>query len=97
MNMQQRVERLERENRRMKHFGLATIGVVLLASVTMGAARKNFSAFDWVSAYGFILRDERARDRGGLIYDPKIGPYFCLKDEDGNTKVRITRDKLERD
>lgn len=97
MNLEERVERLERENRRLKHVGIAVVAVVLLTSVAMGAARKNYSAFDWVSAYGFTLRDERTRDRGGLAYDPKIGPYFCLKDENGKTKVRITLEQVTRD
>jgi hypothetical protein len=95
MNLQERVERLERENCRMKRFGFTLIAIAMLAGVAMGAARKNYTAFDWVSAYGFTLRDSRARDRGGLLYDPSIGPYFCLKDEDGNIKVRITTDKLD--
>lgn len=97
MSLQERVERLERENRRIKRLGLSVICVFLLALVTMGAARKNYAAFDWVSAYGFTLRDERTRDRGGLAYDPKVGPYFCLKDEDGNVKVRITMEQVTRD
>ncbi len=96
MNLQERVEKLESENRRIKRFGLACFAVTILACLTMGAARKNYAAFDWVSAYGFTIRDEAARDRGGLAYDPKIGPYFCLKDKNGITKVKITLDGLTR-
>ena len=97
MDLYERVERLERANRHTKRIGLAMIVVGVLVCTTMGAARRNYSAFDWVSAYGFILRDEHTRDRGGLVYDRKIGPYFCLKDEDGNVKVRITMDQVTRD
>ncbi|MGD9633752.1 MAG: hypothetical protein AB7G28_14865 [Pirellulales bacterium] len=93
MSLQARVKRLERENRRIKGLGLSVICVYLLATVTMGAA----AAFDWVSAYGFTLRDERTRDRGGIAYDPKGGPIFCLKDEDGNVIVRITMEQVMRD
>ena len=96
MNLPERVEKLERENRRIKRFGLTIIAITILASLTMGAARKNYVAFDWVSAYGFTIRDEGIRDRGGLAYDPKVGPYFYLKDNQGSTKVKITLDGLTR-
>jgi hypothetical protein len=92
MNLEARVQKLEKENRCMKRVGPTAIAVAILASLTMGAARKNYSAFDWVSAYGFTIRDEAVRDRGGLAYDPKIGPYFYLNDKKGQTKFKITLD-----
>jgi hypothetical protein len=98
MDLQERVEKLERENRRIKRCALTTIAIMILAGVTMGAAQKNYTAFAWVSAYGFTIRDEtNVRDRGGLAYDPKIGPYFYLKDADGKMKVKITLDGTKKD
>jgi hypothetical protein len=94
MSLEDRVRKLESEQRRIKQISLALIVVAILGSLTMGAARKNYAAFDWISAYGFTLRDEAAKDRGGLAYDPKVGPYFCLKDKQGNTKVHITLDGI---
>jgi hypothetical protein len=90
MNLEARIEKLERENRFIKRIALTVVTITLIAGATMGAARKNYTAFDWVSAYGFTIRDSSARDRGGLAFDPKIGPYFYLKDNDGETRVRIT-------
>ena len=92
MNLEARVENLERENRRIKRFGLTAVAVAILATATTGAARRNYAAFDWVSAYGFTVRDESIRDRGGIAYDPELGPYFYLKDKTGQTKVQITVD-----
>jgi hypothetical protein len=90
MKLEERVEKLERENCRIKRFGLTTIAVAVLACLTMGAGRKNYTAFDWISAYGFTVRDAAVRDRGGIAYHPKDGPYFYLKDKEGNTNVKIT-------
>jgi hypothetical protein len=90
MNLEARIEKLELENRFIKRFAITAVTITVLAGVTMGAAWKNYTAFDWVSAYGFTIRDSAARDRGGIAYDPKLGPYFYLKDNDGQTKVRIT-------
>jgi hypothetical protein len=97
MNLEVRVANLESENRRIKRFGLTTIAVTLLLCATMGSVRKNYTAFDWISAYGFTVRDEAARDRGGIAYHPKVGPYFYLKDNEGNTRVKITLDGLARE
>lgn len=90
MDLQKRIEKLERDSYRIKLSGLTILTLAILACFA-GAARKNCSAFDWVSADGFTLRDEsNTRDRGGLAYEPKIGPYFYLKDKEGYTKVKIT-------
>ena len=79
MDLEVRVDKLERENRRIKRFGLTVFAVVVTACVAMGAVRKNYTAFDWVSAYGFTVRDAAVRDRGGIAYHPDVGPYFYLK------------------
>ena len=90
IKLQERVERLETQNRPLKRFGLTAIATISITCMMMGAARKNYVAFDWVSAYGFTIRDDRVRDGGGCAYDPTIGPYFYLNDEKGNKKVVIT-------
>lgn len=96
LDLFERVEKLERENRRIKRCGITLLVALILASLTMGAARKNYAAFDWISAYGFTIRDDAARDRGGLAYHPKVGPYFYLKDAKGNTRYKIGLDGASR-
>lgn len=82
----QRLERLERENRRLKR-----AGVVVLAAITalglMGQATPS-RVTKVIAAEHFILRDSQGRNRGGLLMvDGR--PTLHLADDTGRARAEL--------
>jgi hypothetical protein len=80
--LEQRVERLERENRWLKRAGivaLAVIGAVVLMGQTTGRL---------VDAEKFILRDWEGRKRAELM-TISSGAYLGLDGPDGKTRITL--------
>lgn len=81
-----RLDRVERENRRLKRAGIAALAVigavVLMGQVTGGRVAKV------VDAEKFILRDWEGRKRAELM-TISSGAYLGLDGPDGKTRVTI--------
>ena len=80
MDIEQRVERLERENRRLKLAGAAVVAV-LLAVALVGAVMPQ----EIIEARGFRVTDENGELRAEMGTD-RISYY----DENGNTRATMT-------
>jgi len=94
MNLEQRLERLERLNRRLT---LAVFGLMALVgcAVTMGSqAKQNPPA--QVKAKEFVLVDEQGKERGALRLVQKqsgtvvhTGPFLILSDSSGTRRFEV--------
>lgn len=80
-----RVDRLERQNRRLKHVG-AAVAIGIATVVLMGQAR---TAAKVVEAERFIVRDAGGRTRAtlGVAADGEAGLYFV--DRDGKLRAAL--------
>jgi hypothetical protein len=83
-----RLERLERENRRLRVSGLALPVLALICLIGPALARAGGSVSPRVEAQQFILRDEAGRVRGMLGMD-EGRPRLVLRDEKGAVLVEI--------
>ena len=82
--LEQRIKKLENQNRRMKRVGAAVL--ILSASVLlMGQA----PASRTVEANEFILRDSAGRMRGSLSMDLGLVPELALFDENGREQFSV--------
>jgi len=80
-----RLERLERDNRRLKGFAIATVVVAAaLASIFAGQPVP-----DVISAHEFSVLDDSGRARAQLKSDPK-GVELLLLAEDGKPGVQVS-------
>jgi hypothetical protein len=84
-----RVDRLERQNRRLR-FALSGLPLVALL---LGAG--SLQVDDWkgksVTAERFVLVDSHGQRRAALLME-KDGPNFTLEGDKGQTRVRIAAD-----
>lgn len=83
MNIEQRLQRLERQNRRLKWIG----GVALVAIATtlfLGARANNFNTMS--KAHAFVIHDLQGNMRGSLAVDGRGEPALTLFDK--NAKPR---------
>ena len=78
-----RLEKLEKQNRRMKQAG-ALVLILAAALVLMGQA----PATRTVEANDFVLKDESGKVRGRL-YMTALGPSFALLDENGKQRASL--------
>jgi hypothetical protein len=74
----ERLEKVERENRTLKRFGLAIL-LIVAAAVAMGQARPNRT----VEAENFVLKDPSGRMRAQIYMDPSGTPSLEFFDENG--------------
>jgi hypothetical protein len=87
-SLEQRVERLERQNRRFRWF-LLTLPV--LALVLGAEVQKAVWKGKTVVAEEFILADADGKTRA-LLNLQKDGPHFFLLDNDGKVRVNLAAD-----
>lgn len=87
----ERVDRLERENRRLKRFGLAALSSLAVV-LAVGGAKLTRNA-DVVSAKAFILFDEQQQARAILSVDPDTGPGIGFFDADQTRRIDVRIDK----
>ena len=90
--IEQRIEALERQNRRLKLVGGATIGIVLLAlaagQATSKKAEPPASKGRIIEAEGFILRDKNGLTRAGLtLVDDVV--HFAVYDKKGKPRLDL--------
>ena len=83
-----RLEKVERQNRRLKTAGIAVL-VLAAAGLLMGQAMPKART---VEAEGFVLKDERGEVRAKLAMD-KGRPMLALSDEHGMPRVGLLVDK----
>ena len=97
MTTEERIDKLERENRWMKRgclIALTAVSVVLLLSlgprVTGRAFAQDAGGPRIVEASMFRLIDSRGRSRGGLIAEGDTGVSLDLFDERGHVRVSLS-------
>jgi hypothetical protein len=73
-----RLERVERENRRLRQAGLVAL-LVAVAVVLMGQGRPRRT----VEAERFVLKDESGKVRAELFMETPYGPALYYRDERG--------------
>lgn len=83
----QRLDRLERENRKLKLAGVATL-IAITAVVLMGQATPKREA-KVIEAEQFILKDSEGRHRGGLQVMADGRPILRLADEKGWPRAEL--------
>jgi len=89
LELSTRLERLERENRRMKRFGLAAVlGAGLLGMV--GAAAP--AVCDVLTGERLVLRDESGRSRVTLDAYRTDNPAITLADKQGRARAKLALD-----
>ena len=96
MNLEERVNRLERQNRRLKMAGLIAL-LALLSVVLMGQAE---TVPDVIKAKNFVLLDDKGTVRGGMgvtshgsliqLYDPKGTARATLGSQNGPAGTALT-------
>ena len=84
-----RLEKLERQNRRLRQTGAAAL-VVIAALVLMGQT----SARRTVEANEFILKDTEGRVRGKLTMTENVVPELILFDSSGTDRIRLAANPL---
>lgn len=86
-----RLEKLEGENKRLKRFaiaGVALLGVVGLSSMAMSGKFSAASVCKTVWAERFVLQDSSGRERGVITaYETGGTPVFSLLDEKGKKAI----------
>ena len=85
MNLESRVERLERQNRWLKAGGAVALSAVLIVFL-MGQAA---SVPDEIKAQRFTAVDEKGRTRAVLI-GTLTGSFLSLQDDKGNERVSLS-------
>lgn len=90
-----RVDRLERQNRRLKRGALAVL-LVVASFIAMGQARPNTG----MEAQRFTLRDAKGAKRAELVLDSEtpqssLNPMLRFFDEKGNETLTLSSTKLE--
>jgi hypothetical protein len=84
----QRLEKVERQNRRLKMVA-AVVLALAVAGLVMGQALPRARI---VEAEGFVLKDGAGKARAGLVmYND--GPMLALYDETGNFRAGLDVDK----
>ncbi len=83
-----RLEKVERQNRRLRGAGIAVV-VVAVAGLLMGQAMPKERI---VAAEGFLLKDARGKVRAKLSVD-KDRPMLALADEHEMPRVGLSVDK----
>ncbi len=82
-----RLDRVERENRRLKQAGVVAVAVIV-AVVLMGQATGG-KVVEVVEAQRFLLRDSKGINRGGLQVMDDDRPILHLADENGLTRAEL--------
>ena len=82
-----RVDRLERENRRLRRGGAAAL-LGLAAALVMGQAPRGGNART-VEAERFLLRDASGKARAELAIQPDGSPYLEFRDGAGNARAGL--------
>jgi hypothetical protein len=82
----QRLDRVERENRRMKQAGVITLAVIAAVGLMGQATGKKVPKV--IEAEKFVLRDTEGNSRGELTVIAG-GSIMRLADEDGNTGAAL--------
>jgi hypothetical protein len=80
----ERVDRLERENRRLKRIG-AALAVGLLGVMIAGA--RSAAVVDVVEARGFRLVDEHGRHRIAMFMSPEGKPAISFFDQENKLRL----------
>jgi len=86
-NMEQRLDRLERENLRWRRIGFLVL-VVIAAMVLMGQAKVSRVA-KVIEAEKFVVRDKSGKVRAALQTSAKDGPSLDLYDKNGKNRVQL--------
>lgn len=81
----QRLDRLERENRRLRRVG-ATLAVGVAAVVLMGQARTPARV---IEAQKFVLRDESGKIHAELDLGRHGTPFLAFSDQDGKARAGL--------
>jgi len=89
MTIEKRLERLERQNRRLKHglVGIVLAGLSLLVMAQVAPPKVH----DVVLAKKFVLKDSNGKDRARL-YNAALGPRLTFYTDRGTTPDSITAD-----
>jgi hypothetical protein len=87
----ERIEVLERENRRIKRFGLSAMVCLIVVAVVSGA--KLTRDKEVVGSKAFLLLDDKDRMRGMMSVDPELGPGLRFFDPDGSRRIDLLIDK----
>ena len=98
MDLQQRVERLERQNRWLK--GMAIIAVIAMGALFLRQQPRPSQAKaadrEILAATTFVLRDEDGNKRASLAFDGfDSAPALTLYAADGSKRVTIDAGKKE--
>jgi hypothetical protein len=93
--MLQRLELVERENRRLKrmsHLLLAGLAILLglTTSLLVVFARQSMAMAEVVQAKRFVLRDDEGLIRAVLGIQPDGSSRFALQDRDGQPRLQLT-------
>lgn len=88
----ERLNRLEQENRSLKclfRATLAGIGILIAALIMLGAAQSHDGAFDTITCKHFVFQDEAGRKRIEMKADPdgQVGQNFF--DVNGNGRILL--------
>ncbi|MFH1748059.1 MAG: hypothetical protein ABIG44_13570 [Planctomycetota bacterium] len=87
MNIEERIERLERANRRMKVVALGLLAVLLGAGLVAGPAVQQAASPRVIEASGFRLVDNSGKTRAMLVVS-KEGPVgLSFLDENGKMRA----------
>lgn len=94
MSLEERVQRLERQNRTLKC--LAAAGVISIAGVAIGGAEPAQPTAGRIQAKEFVLVDDAGKERGALrMVEQKFGsvihrgPYLVLSDSAGTHRLEL--------
>ena len=90
MELENRIDRLERENRRNKRLGLSVL-VIAGLMITLGQARPQQP--DVIRATKFVLVDENGQQRATLGIE-NGGPALVLEDTNGRGVVQLQVPKI---
>jgi hypothetical protein len=95
VNLEQRVERLERQNFKLK-LAVFVTGALLGCPYLMGADQPGQKQADRVTAKEFVLVDDQGKERGALrLVEKKVGtvihkgPFLILTDSSGTQRYDV--------
>ncbi len=91
MSTEERLERLEKENRRLRKF--ASLGVILIASAVIAGASMKAGSAETIKARTFIVEDEGGNIRATLGLDKKNEVFLAFFDVNGKSRMAIHQEQ----
>ena len=91
MSTEERLERLEKENRRLRKF--MSLAMILIASVVIAGASLQAGSAETIKARTFMVEDESGNIRATLGLDKRNEVFLAFFDANGNSRMAIHQEQ----